>query len=67
MNLFSRYKAHEYFILTQNDHGMFYYDVENTVGKIWEMFGNVQFFQCEHGEVFEARGEKEGSFSRLLI
>ncbi len=48
--LVHKYSPTDAFCITENNHGF-----EEKVGflkeKIWELFGNVNYFQCEHGNI----------------
>ena len=48
--LIQEFKFQNYFIVTENDHGF----LEKTgfdLSKIWEVFGNANYFQCVHGKL----------------
>ena len=45
-----KYNPSNYFIITENDHG-FLEKAEFDLSKVWEIFGNANYFQCGHGNL----------------
>jgi NAD-dependent SIR2 family protein deacetylase len=45
------YSQNHYFIITQNDHG-FFQKLKVPDKNIWELFGNLNYFQSTDGKIF---------------
>ena len=53
-----QFAGEDYFIITQNDHG-FLQKQGFPEDKIWELYGNVNYFQCVHGKIFSNKGKRQ--------
>jgi NAD-dependent SIR2 family protein deacetylase len=66
LRILKKYSFEDYFIVTQNTHG-FLQRLDVPEERIWEMFGNINFFQSAGGKILSNQSTHAPSHLRMKV